>query len=67
MKKTIVLILTLAAGMFSSSQVSGQAELQVIHNCADPGAQTVDVYVNGANAIDNFAFRAATPFLIGLR
>ncbi|MFN5324936.1 MAG: DUF4397 domain-containing protein [Bacteroidota bacterium] len=63
MKKTIVLILTLAAGMFSSSQVSGQAELQVIHNCADPGAQTVDVYVNGANAIDNFAFRAATPFL----
>ncbi len=39
------------------------ADLQVIHNCADPAAATVDVYVNGNLALDNFAFRTATPFL----
>ncbi len=36
------------------------ARLQVIHNA--PGAP-VDVYLNGALALDNFAFRSATPFL----
>lgn len=41
----------------------GTARLQVIHNAADPSAATVDVYVNDALAIGNFAFRTATPFL----
>ena len=39
------------------------ARLQVIHNCADPAADSVDVYVNGAIALDNFAFRTATPYI----
>lgn len=39
------------------------AKVQVIHNSADVLAGSVDVYVNGALAIDNFAFRAATPFI----
>lgn len=39
------------------------AQVQVIHNSADPGAASVDIYVNGSKAIDNFAFRSATPFL----
>ncbi|MCC7507462.1 MAG: DUF4397 domain-containing protein, partial [Saprospiraceae bacterium] len=36
------------------------ARVQVIHNAPDP---TVDVYVNGNLALDDFAFRSATPFL----
>lgn len=39
------------------------ARVQAIHNCADAAAATVDVYVNGDLAIDNFAFRTATGFL----
>jgi hypothetical protein len=39
------------------------ARLQVIHNAADPNASAVDVYLNGALLLDNFAFRTATPFI----
>jgi hypothetical protein len=35
----------------------------VIHNSADAAAAMVDVYLNGEMAIDNFAFRTATPFI----
>ena len=39
------------------------ARVQVIHNSADAAASEVDVYLDGALAIDNFAFRTATPYL----
>jgi hypothetical protein len=40
-----------------------QPRIQAIHNSADAAAATVDVYVNGTLAADNFAFRTATPFI----
>ncbi len=39
------------------------ARLQVIHNAADPAAAEVDVYLNGDLLLDNFVFRAATPYI----
>ena len=39
------------------------ARLQVIHNAADVLADPVDIYLNGTLLLDDFAFRAATPFI----
>jgi hypothetical protein len=39
------------------------ARVQVIHNAADPAANTVDLFLNGDKLVDNFAFRTATPFI----
>ncbi|MBT8380046.1 MAG: DUF4397 domain-containing protein [Ignavibacteria bacterium] len=41
----------------------GTARVQVIHNSADLLANEVDVYIDGALALDNFAFRTATPYI----
>jgi hypothetical protein len=46
-----------------SVALPGPARLQVIHNSADAAAAQVDVYLNGALLLDNFAFRTATPFV----
>ena len=64
MKTTFKLMFVIAAGLlFSQISKAQTAELQVIHNCADPAADSVDIYVNGALTLDNFAFRTATSFL----
>jgi hypothetical protein len=55
------LITTLVAMLLLATGVQAQfARLQVIHNAPD---QAVDVYLNGVLALNDFAFRSATPFL----
>jgi len=63
MKKLFHILFLGAIALFSFTNANAQAELQVIHNAADPGAATVDIYVDGINAVDDFAFRTATPFI----
>lgn len=57
------LILLAALFSFATLAHAQVARLQVIHNAADPGADSVDVYVNGTRLLDNFRFRTATPFI----
>ncbi|MCW5923812.1 MAG: DUF4397 domain-containing protein [Saprospiraceae bacterium] len=39
------------------------AFVQIVHNSPDTTLRQVDVFLNGELALDNFAFRTATPFL----
>lgn len=60
MKKTILLSALLASQIVAQAQT---AKVQVIHNCADAIADSVDVYLGSTKILDNFAFRTATPFI----
>lgn len=58
--------IALIALFFAFAVVVGNAQtarLQVIHNAADPTVDSVDIYLNGTLLLDNFKFRAATPFI----
>ena len=61
--KTLKTLFTLLLSFGMVAESFAQAELQVIHNSADPAASTVDVYINGNLTLDDFAFRTATPYL----
>ena len=39
------------------------AEVQIIHNSGDPDARLVQISVNGEVAVDQLAYREATPFV----
>lgn len=56
----LIAVLLLAGQLNANAQTT---RVQIIHNAADLAADTVDVWVNGARALPNFAFRTATPFI----
>ena len=59
-----ITILFLAVLLLTTGLAFGQtARLQVIHNAADPAADSVDVYLDGALLLNNFGFRRATPYI----
>jgi hypothetical protein len=60
MKKFLLPTLFFAAALTAQAQT---ARVQVIHTCADPAADTVDVWLDNTLLIDNFAFRTASAFV----
>ena len=66
MKKNLLRLAAAALiGLFTNASTSNaqNAELQILHNCADPAAEFVDIYLDAALVLDDFEFRAATPYL----
>jgi hypothetical protein len=60
MKKLFPILALMLASFVAPAQT---ARVQVIHNCADAAAGTVDVWLNNTVLIDDFVFRTATPFV----
>jgi hypothetical protein len=52
-----------SGGQLVALPLAAAPRVQVIHNSADTAASTVDVWVNGAKAIDDFEFRTASPYI----
>jgi len=61
--RNIVTSFFLFALLVGAQAFAQTADVQVIHNSPDPLANEVDIYINDGLAIDDFAFRAATPVL----
>lgn len=59
------LLLTTSAVLSMGVAMAQPARMQVIHNCADNAADTVDIWVNGPTTtkLENVAFRTATAYL----
>ena len=51
----------IALGAITNSLKAQTASLQVIHNCADAAATTVDIYAGSTLLIDDLQFRNASP------
>lgn len=59
------LLLTTSAVLSMGVAMAQPAKVQVIHNCADKAADTVDIWVNGPTTtkLENVPFRTATAYL----
>jgi len=62
-KLTQVLFGLTAIAFCGGTALAQTADAQVIHISPDPAAAAVDIYINDEMALDDFAFRAATPVL----
>lgn len=60
MKKITTLFTALMFGYIGQTQAQ-TANLQIIHNCADAAANTVDIYAGTTLIANNLQFRFATP------
>ncbi|PLW93787.1 MAG: hypothetical protein C0591_13915, partial [Marinilabiliales bacterium] len=58
-----VALAVLALAFLTSTKLLATSRVQVIHNSADLAAEVVDVWLDDALLLDDFAFRTASPFI----
>ncbi len=63
MKTRITSLLIAMIAFTSVSQAQMMARVQAIHNCPDPGAATVDVYIGATLLLNDFAYKEASPYI----
>ncbi len=61
MKNFIFTSLFASAALFAQAQQS--ANVQIIHNCANPGASLVDIWINNLLELEDINFRTATGYV----
>lgn len=54
----VFLLMTAFASSFAQS-----ARVQAIHNCPDPAASTVDIWLNNNLLLDDFDYKEASPYI----
>lgn len=57
------LFAVLPSGTVQQLPLVQEAQVQFIHNVADPAAETVDVFVNGNRQFEDFAYKSATGYV----
>jgi hypothetical protein len=63
MKKNLFKFLLLSGSMIGLTASAQTARVQIIHNCPDAAAATVDVWLDTTRIINNFNFRTASAFI----
>lgn len=61
--RTLFFSAALLAATTMYAEGGGTARVQVIHNCADAAAASVDVWLDNTLLLDDFNFRTASPFV----
>ena len=63
MKKNLFKFLLFSGSMIGLTASAQTARVQIIHNCPDAAAATVDVWLDTTRIINNFNFRTASAFI----
>lgn len=61
--KTKITLITVLSLFLSINSFAQSARVQAIHNCPDPAAATVDVWLNNTLLLDNFNYKEASPYI----
>lgn len=63
MKTKLLKSLFVTGSLFALSVSAQTARVQVIHNCPDAAAASVDIYLDTTRILNNFNFRTASAFI----